>query len=142
MTRGVTHLRGFLRGRWRLERRILDRRLGECGFLVGSAEYRDDEGGLSYHEEGTLSFGGDCFPVSRGYRYRFPEPHIAEVRFDHGGLFHPLDFSKGAWTAAHPCGRDFYRGRFRVLAPGSWVAAWYVTGPCKDQVLKSRYRRP
>jgi hypothetical protein len=73
MTRGVTHLRGFLRGRWRLERRILDRRLGECGFLVGSAEYRDDEGGLSYHEEGTLSFGGDCFPVSRGYRYRFPD---------------------------------------------------------------------
>jgi len=91
--------------------------------------------------EGTLSLGGDCFPVSRCYRYRFPAPHIAEVRFDHGGLFHPLDFSKGAWAAAHPCGRDFYRGRFRVLAPESWVATWYVTGPRKNQVLRSRYRR-
>ncbi len=141
MTHRVTDLRGFLRGRWRLERRILDRHARSCGFLSGEAEYQDHDQDLDYREAGTLSFGGGQFAVSRSYRYRFSETQAAEVRFEHGGLFHELDLSQGPWLVTHHCGGDLYRGRFRVLAADSWVVAWRATGPRKDQVLKSRYRR-
>ena len=142
MTHRVTDLHGFLRGLWRLERRILDRFARDRGFLSGDAEYRDADRDLLYREAGTLRFGGRLFPVSRSYRYIFPEAHVAEVRFDPGGLFHELDLSKGFCTVAHRCGKDLYRGRFRVLDEDSLFVAWHVTGPRKDQVLKSRYRRP
>ena len=137
----VTDLRAYLRGTWRLERRILDRLRGERAFLAGEAMFCGEGDELAYRETGTLALDGQAFEFSRAYRYRFPEAHSAEVRFADGSLFHALDFSAGAWAADHACEPDLYRGRFRVLTPDLWLAAWWVAGPRKDQVLSSRYRR-
>lgn len=141
MTLPVTDLRVFLRGTWRLERRILDRIRGERAFLAGEALFCDEGNELAYGEAGMLRLDGRKYPVSRALRYRFPKLHRAEVRFADGGLFHAFDLSTGAWAITHACEPDLYRGRFRALAPDLWLAAWRVTGPRKDQVLSSRYRR-
>ena len=141
MAQPVTDLRAFLRGTWCLERRILDRVRGARAFLAGEADFREEGDELAYCEAGTLEFDGQAFEISRAYRYRFPEAHVAEIRFADGGPFHALDLSTGAWAAIHLCKPDLYRGRFRALAPDLWLAAWWVTGPRKDQILFGRYRR-
>ncbi len=137
----VTDLCAFLRGTWRLERRILDRIRGECAFLEGETVFRDAGDELAYREAGRLQLVGQAFEISRAYRYLFPKAHLAEIRFADGGLFHALDLSTGAWAATHACEPDLYRGRFRTLTTDLWLAAWRVTGPRKDQSLFSRYRR-
>lgn len=141
MGHSVTDLRTFLRGTWHLERRILDRLRGERALLAGEAMFCEEGDQLAYREAGTLALDGQAFEFSRAYRYCFPEAHSAEVRFADGSLFHALDLSAGAWATAHACEPDLYRGRFRIVKPDLWLAAWWVAGPRKDQVLSSRYRR-
>ena len=55
----------FLRGRWRLERRLSDHRSGVCGTFTGDAEFAatDDPAVLRYVERGELRFGGHAGPA-------------------------------------------------------------------------------
>ena len=137
----VAELRSFLVGAWRLQRAMKDRRLGQTGTLHGVAEFVADGGGLLYRERGALTIDCHTGMATRAYRYRFPEPHFAEVCFEDGRPFHKIDLSRGMWEAEHRCGNDLYCGSFRVLAPNAWEAAWRIEGPRKDQTLISAYRR-
>jgi hypothetical protein len=65
----------------------------------------------------------------------------AAVHFDHGGFFHDLDLSTGAWATDHPCRDDVYRGEYVVLDAGRWRQEWVVTGPAKDHVITTRFTR-
>ena len=137
----IVDLRAFLAGLWRLERTLQDRRLGHTGNLRGTAEFIADGDGLLYRENGELTIEGYTGPTTRAYRYRFPEPHRADVCFEDGQPFHDLDLSRGVWQAEHRCGEDLYRGTFRALGPDAWDAAWRIEGPRKDQTLVGTYRR-
>lgn len=138
---GVTDLRAFLAGGWKLSRTIDDRRAGQRGTLEGAAVFTPEGDGLVYREEGVLDLDGYRGSVMQAYRYSFSAPHRAEVAFRDGGLFHALDLSRGVWAAEHVCADDLYRGNFRVEGPDRWRVSWAVTGPRKDQTLISRYSR-
>ncbi len=133
-------LRRFLLGTWQLTRRIDDRRSSVGGQLIGVARLRPDADALSYVEEGTLSFGDWHGDAHQAYRF-VVAGSWARVCFRDGRPFHDLDLSSGSAAVAHACGADLYRGRYRILDDARWTLAWRITGPRKDIVIGSVYRR-
>ena len=60
----------FLHGRWHADRRISDRRSATAGTFRGEAVFSwSDSGGLTYLEEGELSFAGHTGPARRSLLY-------------------------------------------------------------------------
>jgi hypothetical protein len=85
--------------------------------------------------------GGHEGPAEQVHRYAFDGPARARVHFRDGRFFHDLDLAAGRWTATHLCAPDRYDGDFTALGPDSWRVVWRVTGPRKDLILDSSYRR-
>ncbi|MET9859630.1 DUF6314 family protein [Streptomyces smyrnaeus] len=149
----VTDSAGYLAGLWSIERIVIDRRTETEGSFRGSAEFRAadaadaaeaagaPEGALLHREEGQLTWGGRTYPATRVLRL-LPRPDgTAEVTFADGRHFHELDLRSGDWSVVHPCAADRYEGRFTVCSPDEWHLQWRITGPAKDQLLQSVYRR-
>lgn len=142
----INDLKDFLKGVWRLERRLDDRRAGQQGLLTGKADFSPEGDAMLYSEEGRLVIGPSSNPVHDGpaaqvHRYVFDAPGRARVEFRDGRFFHDLDLSDGRWAATHLCPPDRYDGDFTALGPDSWRVVWRVTGPRKDLILDSHYRR-
>ncbi|MGF1594972.1 MAG: DUF6314 family protein [Kiloniellaceae bacterium] len=137
----VNDLKAFLEGTWHLERRLDDRRAGLAGSLAGEAAFAPEGDGLVYREAGRLSLGDHEGPALQSYRYGFPAAGRAAVYFRDGRFFHDLDVTAGRWTATHLCAPDRYDGDFTVSDRDTWRIVWRVTGPRKDLILDSTYRR-
>ncbi|WP_438484672.1 DUF6314 family protein [Streptomyces sp. S186] len=133
----------YLAGRWRIERAVHDLRAGRVGSFRGTADFRPDgpDGTLCHTEEGELTWDGVVHPATRTLRLRPCPDGTAEVTFADGRPFHDLDLRTGRWTAVHPCAADRYEGTFTAVAADRWHLEWRVTGPAKDQLLRSVYRR-
>ena len=134
-------LAGFLAGRWRMDREIVDAAGERIGSFRGVATFTEREWGLDYREDGVLELGGHRGPASRSLQYRLADAGRAEVRFDHGGWFHDLDLRSGRWQVTHPCRADEYRGEFVVLDADRWRQEWRVSGPAKDYVMVTLFAR-
>ncbi|MFG2287275.1 DUF6314 family protein [Streptomyces sp. NPDC048595] len=144
----VADVAAYLAGRWRVERTVQDLRAGVEGAFRGTAEFRPAGAGeptageeLLHVEEGRLIWDGTEYPASRTLRLRPRSDGTAEIRFADGRPFHDLDLRGGRWTAVHPCSADRYAGTFTTVAADEWLLSWRVTGPAKDQLLRSVYRR-
>ena len=137
----VADLRAFLIGRWRIERRIDDRRRGERGRFAGTGTYTPDGDGLLYEEIGQFTLPGHRGEAEQRHRYHFPTAGRALVHFRDGGFFHDLDLTAGTWQADHPCGEDLYAGSFRAGGPDRWTQIWTVSGPRKALVLTTDFGR-
>ena len=111
------------------------------GGFRGRGSFVPDAGGLRYAEAGVLRLAAYEGTATRRYLYHFPAPHRALVAFEDGRPFHALDLRRGAWAVAHACGKDMYRATFRVLGSDGWIARWHITGPHKDHLVVSHYRR-
>jgi hypothetical protein len=122
---------GELVGRWRVERRLLDRRSGIAGRFRGTATFEPDG---RWWEEGTLDLGAYHGPARRELRIAGDA-----VQFADGRPFHPLDLTGG--PVEHLCGEDTYTGAYRLVAPDRLEVSWRVTGPDKDQRIETVYRR-
>jgi len=148
----------FLRGTWRVERRLTDHAAGTTGSFTGIAQWvaavdgadaarvaspapsadnsnRPGERGgpeLCYRESGELRFGGHCGPASRSLIYRGRADGTADVRFADGRPFYHLDLRPGTWQARHDCGRDEYLLAGRRLDDATIEERWRVRGPDKD----------
>jgi hypothetical protein len=145
----------FLRGTWRVRRRLVDHAAGTSGSFTGTARWvaaedgadiageepiadnsnrPGDPGGpeLAYRESGELRFGGHRGPASRSLIYRGREDGTADVRFADGRPFYHLDPRPGTWQARHDCGRDQYLLAGRRLDAGTIEERWRVRGPDKD----------
>src|ERR1700753_2264343 len=85
----------FLRGRWRIRRRIVDHRAGVEGSFVGEAEFDVD---LTYHENGEIRYNGHRGPAGRTLRFVPRDRYRMEVRFADGRDFYELDL-RADWTA-------------------------------------------
>ncbi|HTZ28052.1 MAG TPA: DUF6314 family protein [Streptosporangiaceae bacterium] len=134
----------FLRGRWRLERRLDDQRCGVCGTFAGDAEFAatDDPAVLRYTERGELRFGGHNGPARRALLFRELPDGAADVRFADGREFYVLDLRSGQWSARHGCGADEYVVSYLVRAPGLLEERWHVVGPRKAYETVTTLRRP
>lgn len=144
----------FLRGEWRVRRRVIDHRRGVEGEFVGRARFAgdrpDEEHGdrpdaehreLSYEEHGELRFGGHQGPATRSLLYVDRGAHLLDVKFADGRDFYRLDLSDGGWTAEHPCREDAYTVAGRITGPDSFTEHWHATGPDKDYELITAYAR-
>jgi hypothetical protein len=133
----------FLRGSWRLERRLDDHRSGAGGTFTGDAEFAatDDPAVLRYTERGELRFGGHTGPARRALLLRELPDGAADVRFADGREFYVLDLRSGWWTARHGCGADEYAVSYLVRAAGWLEECWHVTGPRKAYDSVTTLRR-
>lgn len=127
-----------LLGRWSLERRVHDRRVGRFGRVAGTVAFVRDGDAVRWLERGTFTWDGRDVEVSRELLV-VPGTDGWNVRFDDGRDFHPWQPGR---AVTHPCRADVYCGlvdvddartRLRVL--------WDVTGPEKDQRIISRCHR-
>ena len=85
-------LRGFLLGRWSVQRAIN----GDGGAFAGLATFAaDGAGALSWHELGRLRLGLYRGEARRRYRIEPEGEERWTVRFEDGRSFHPLDLRGG-----------------------------------------------
>ncbi len=133
----------FLRGRWRLERRLSDHRSGVCGTFTGDAEFaaRDDPAGRRYVERGALRGGGHAGPAARTLMCLGRPGGAVDVQFAAGGEFYRVDLGPGRCQAEHLCGRDRYTVTYRVLAQDLMEEHWQVAGPQKAYDTVTALRR-
>jgi hypothetical protein len=137
--RPVADLRAWLAGVWRIDRQLTDLRLRQTGGLTGTVRFEPDGDGLRHVETGILRLGAYEGEAEQIYLYRFPAPGRAAVFRRDGSFFHDLDLTAGRAEVEHLCGADTYRARFAVRGPDRWEVEWRVTGPRKDQVIRTRY---
>ena len=141
-------LRAYLLGSWSVDRILLDRTNGTRGTFTGVVRFTAlDDGGLSFHEEGTVRLAagnGKPFtgPASRSYLFSPTEsPAAMDVTFPDGRPFHRMSFSPDARQDRHWCDPDTYRVSYTLHGPDGFSYAWDVRGPRKDQLLESVLRR-
>lgn len=134
----VENLIEWLAGSWTVEREINE----GAGRFTGDARFAPDgRGGLSWREQGRLSIDGHDGPAYRNLRIVPGAGERAEVRFDDDRPFHDLDLRDGCWEPLHLCGLDTYRGRFTAQTHDHWTTCWRVSGPGRDDVIDTTYRR-
>lgn len=139
----------FLRGTWRVQRRVADHAAGRSGTFDGVARFEalDDPAGghgrpaLAYLEQGELRFGGHRGPASRSLIYRGRADGTADVCFADGREFYRLDPRSGSWQGRHECGLDHYAVAGRLLGSGMFEERWQVRGPAKDYEITTRLVR-
>lgn len=128
------------RGRWRLERRI-ENALGPEAAFDGEAVFAGDAAELVLTEAGRLALAGQgAFQAERRYLWRPDGAGIATF-FEDGRAFHRFDPALDVVEAAHWCDPDTYKVRYDFSAWPLWRAEWRVTGPHKDYLMRSVYRR-
>ena len=77
-----------------------------AGTFRGEAVFSwSDSGGLTYLEEGELSFAGHTGPARRSLLYVPGRDGDAEVLFADRRPFYRLDLRSGSWAAEHLCAR-------------------------------------
>ena len=159
----VFDLRAYLLGSWSVDRTLLDRATGTGGTFTGVLRYSGtdgpaveigtgadsprDDGALSFHEEGTISWTpvhGKPFtgPASRDYLLRPADsPDVLEMYFPDGRPFHRMGFAEHSSHDQHWCEPDTYRVSYTMIGPDEFRYSWDVTGPAKDQLIETVLRR-
>ncbi|HEX2904263.1 MAG TPA: DUF6314 family protein [Jatrophihabitans sp.] len=128
-----------LLGRWRLHRRLADRRAGVQGWLTGTLDLQQQAPDrISWYEKGTLSWQGERLEVFREYAI-VSDGSGWQVLFADGRPFHPW---RPGELVEHPCRADRYRGLVVVDRDRTRLRVqWDVSGPAKDQRILSRCYR-
>lgn len=129
-------------GPWQLSRQIEDRKAGHVITGQGSCVFAaDGPERMIYDEEIVLNVPGQA-PLSGTRRY-FWEQHGREIAvlFSDGRGFHRLTPGRSGSEDVHICDPDLYRGRYDFANWPQWTAIWRVTGPRKDYVMTTKYRR-
>ncbi|MDI5966041.1 DUF6314 family protein [Streptomyces sp. SL13] len=134
---------GYLAGRWRVRRTVLDLTAGETGRFEGVADFtaHGDDGTLAHAERGEFHWRGTARSATRAHAYAPGPGGTALVGFPDGRPFHDLDLRTGRWRAVHGCPPDRYEGQFTVLGPDRWQVVWRVTGPAKNLLLTTVHDR-
>jgi hypothetical protein len=140
-------------GRWSVERTLLDRAAGTRGTFTGIVIFSPDgDGGLRFHEEGTVVWpsansaagDGETFtgPATRDYLLTPADtPDAMDMLFPDGRPFHRMSFSPEASQDRHWCDPDTYRVTYVRHGGNEFSYVWDVTGPRKDLLLESVLRR-
>ncbi len=149
-------LRGYLLGTWSVDRTLRDRATGSRGTFTGVVRFtpladdggaRTDDGGLRFHEEGTMVWtpaSGTPFtgPASRDYLLRPAGTRdTLDMFFPDGRPFHRMGFGEQNSHDRHWCDPDTYRVTYTLVGPAEFRYCWDVTGPAKDHLIDSVLRR-
>lgn len=132
-----------LAGHWMLDR-CADGRL----LMAGQASFgANDDGGLTYHEQGQVRLAsGASFAAERSYLFQQRPTGFAVFFVEQPPrLFHEVALTQAgdvlAGDARHLCKADLYLSRYQFRADGRFSVRHDVSGPRKDYVLETTYRR-
>ena len=141
-------LRSYLLGGWSVERTLWDRSSDARGTFTGVVRFSpNDDGGLAFHEEGTMRWptpAGGTFtgPASRDYILGPTDTSDAmDMTFPDGRPFHRMSFRAEASQDRHWCDPDTYRVTYSFRGPDQFSYSWDVEGPRKNQLLASVLHR-
>lgn len=127
-----------LLGSWVFERVVDDRLAGRRLDVTGTATFTQEPSHISWVEHGTLlGQGADPVPVSQTRRLERASDGRWWVLFADGREFHPWGVGI---DLEHACAPDAYRGHVD-RAPEGWHVRWAATGPAKNYVIDTDYRR-
>jgi hypothetical protein len=132
----------FLIGEWSIERAItdhLDRR--DARFSGAATVRRSGASAAVYLEQGEVSFGAHRGPARRTLGLREQPDGTVGVDFRDGRPFLELDLRDGRCMASHPCRADAYELVYEVASLDRICERWRVTGPAKDYVAETVWRR-
>lgn len=135
---GFTPELSDFRGEWRLSRLIESDIVGQSGKFDGITSFIPDADGLLYREVGKLVVGDHEMEAERQYLWREDAGEIV-VLFDDGKPFHR--FASKQVAASHYCDPDTYNVTYDFSKWPAWSSRWRVTGPRKNYVMTSAYRR-
>ncbi len=132
-------------GLWTISRHIDDRRVASgmgAARLVGTCDFTVYTEGLMQDEQGLLSMPGVDTPFEAARRYMWrADAALISVFFDDGRYFHSFDPNQAHPEADHDCTPDRYEVRYDFSEWPIWRARWRVTGPRKDYVSVTTYRK-
>jgi hypothetical protein len=138
-------LAAFLNGVWAVRRTInagapaaapSGRFTGTAWFSAGAVPR------TTWRETGTLTLGAYTGPAQRTLLLIPAAASGAwRVSFEDERPFHELDLRAGRWQAEHLCGPDVYRGLYELCDEDHLTVNWHVTGPGRDDVIATDYRR-
>ncbi len=116
---------------------MLDRLLGLSGSFTGIAVIEPDADGYAWRETGTVAWDGHAVPAFRNLALRRPVDQWW-MTFADGRPFHPWQLDEPVF---HPCVADVYRGVIARPSDDELLITWLVSGPSKDQLIKSVLHR-
>lgn len=127
-------------GLWQAERTITDQHRGQVIRFEGTVDFHPGQGGLIWDEDGALMLPGqEPIRATRRYLWRDAGDEIA-VFFEDGRPFHMIT-TVAKPAAHHDCPPDTYDVSYDFTLWPVWTARWRVTGPRKDYVSDTTYRR-
>ena len=133
---------GRLPGRWSVDRSIDGRAL-----MQGTATLTaTGDGALAYHEWGQITLVTGLFDAERRYGFRSLPAGFSVWFAEHPArLFHEIELvARGnalIGDAVHLCGEDRYCSQYVFRGDGTFTTIHAVTGPRKNYVLQTTYRR-
>lgn len=145
---------GYMKGTWTFEREILlNNSKKNYGNASGKAiwETTTIAHTLQYHETGKLLINETQHQQAffRNYQYRITEEGL-DIYFDdeltqNFNLYQQYVFQKGINKLipkeVHVCNKDLYEGDFTLTNENHFVHTSIVTGPHKDYIIITRYKR-
>jgi hypothetical protein len=130
-----------LRGRWRLDRTVVDHTCALSGYARGTLRIGPSDtkapfasSDLRFFESGDLTWADRTTNFSRTTLLRTTDGIEWWMHFSDGRPFHPW---RPGELVVHPCGPDRYEGRIDVLGPDRMTTVWQVTGPAKDHTYRT-----
>ena len=142
MTVKIPSLNDFS-GEWELTKEIQDYTGQSSGKFSGAARFtnHDDHTAL-YHEGGTLELTtGQSMRAERRYRWLQESNGKVAVLFEDGRPFHLVDLNESSPSGHHFCDPDTYQVEYDFSDWPNWKSTWRVTGPRKDYIMHSEFRR-
>ncbi|MGB0507991.1 MAG: DUF6314 family protein [Pikeienuella sp.] len=135
----------WFRGRWKMTRKIEDRR-GPDAVFTGVAEFTPlSDAVLAYREVGELSLGDSVMTAERQYVWKFGQNGEISVDFSDGRYFHSFNPEQNLTQARHLCVDDIYDVQFEFDRENNgvdvWQCIWRVAGPRKDYVSHTEFVR-
>ena len=129
-------------GHWSLSRRIDDRLTGQSGVFAGMARFLPHGNDAAIHDESGLLRRGDATPLTaeRWYLWRCAADEVV-VRYADGRDFFGFRPAVRGSEIVHVCDAGTTRVIHDFTGWPRWQAIWPVTGPRKDDRLRSAWRR-
>jgi hypothetical protein len=129
-----------LQGHWSIERRITGS--SEASFSGYGLFTYQRPSVLNYREEGRLSLNGGLYECRRSYVFQQLSSQCLAIYFPDGCEFVRLDFGQDLKSSGtHVCGADIYQVGYHFVNRDTLETQILVTGPAKNYVIFSCFRR-
>ena len=127
-------------GQWEITRNIEDRLNQKKFELKGEATFSDNDTLYHYNETGIMKSESFQSKAHQDYLWVITSEGW-KINFIDGSHFHDLELVNQEQHVYHKCVNDIYRGEFLLNLPNDIKVLWNVSGPRKDYVSHTYYKK-